>query len=86
MGPTSKGSDRISLLLYVRFVNGSFLRNASYTMVFNALDYTALVVPVSKVDQELDKVKPPHNFKSKADKENYEACMQLSCKLGYTHR
>ncbi|KAF9467706.1 amidase signature domain-containing protein [Collybia nuda] len=48
-------------------------KSANYTMVWNVLDYTALVIPVSKVDQALDQRKPPHKFKSEADKATYEA-------------
>ncbi|KAF9011699.1 amidase signature domain-containing protein [Cyathus striatus] len=48
-------------------------KTASYTMVWNVLDYPALIMPVSKVDLELDKPVPPHAFYGKADKENYES-------------
>jgi len=46
--------------------------NANYTMIWNALDYPALVIPVSKVDQMLDQKKPAHEFFSDKDKVNYE--------------
>ncbi|KAG5645708.1 hypothetical protein DXG03_005403 [Asterophora parasitica] len=44
----------------------------TYTLVFNTLDYPALVIPVSKVDQTLDAKKPAHNFLSEDDKRIYE--------------
>ncbi|KAF5384166.1 hypothetical protein D9615_003363 [Tricholomella constricta] len=46
--------------------------SAHYTMIFNTLDYPALVIPVSKVDQVLDQKKPVHEFLSKEDQANYE--------------
>jgi len=47
-------------------------KTANYTMVFNLLDYSALVIPVSKVDPEIDVVKAPHEFYNEMDKANYE--------------
>jgi len=47
-------------------------RSASYTSVWNMLDYSSLVIPVSKVDPELDLVKAPHKFYNEDDKANYE--------------
>ena len=49
-------------------------RHAQYTTVWNVLDYPALVIPISKVDPNLDKPKPAHVFLSKADEEHYETC------------
>ena len=48
-------------------------------MVWNALDYTALVIPTgSYVDESVDIKKPPHQFYNDLDKANYELC-----KLGF---
>ncbi|KAF8221180.1 amidase [Tricholoma matsutake] len=47
-------------------------RNTQYTTVWNVLDYPAVVIPVSKVDPNLDKAKPPHAFLSRTDKAHYE--------------
>ena len=49
-------------------------RNGQYTSVWNVLDYPALVIPISKVDSNLDKQKPAHVFLSKADEANYKTC------------
>ncbi|GLB39787.1 putative general amidase [Lyophyllum shimeji] len=46
--------------------------NVNYTMVWNTLDYPALVIPVSKVDPVLDAKKPATAFLSDADEANYE--------------
>ncbi|KAG6908272.1 hypothetical protein DXG01_005537 [Tephrocybe rancida] len=45
---------------------------AAYTTVWNVLDYPALVIPVSKVDQALDVKKPAHEFLNELDESNYE--------------
>ena len=51
------------------------IRSAQYTMVWNALDYTALVIPTgSHVDDSVDVKKPPHQFYNDLDKANYELC------------
>ncbi|KAG6863531.1 hypothetical protein C0993_011189 [Termitomyces sp. T159_Od127] len=47
-------------------------RYVAYTMVWNVLDYPALVIPVSKVDPALDAKKPAHEFLSDMDKLIYE--------------
>ncbi|CAL1717065.1 unnamed protein product [Somion occarium] len=47
-------------------------RDASYTTVWNALDYVACVFPVTKVDPSTDVKKPAHAFLSDRDKANYE--------------
>ncbi|KAL0951472.1 hypothetical protein HGRIS_008160 [Hohenbuehelia grisea] len=47
-------------------------KSADYTMIWNLLDYTALVVPVTKVDPSIDVKKPPHEFLNPKDKETYE--------------
>lgn len=38
------------------------------------MDYPALVIPVSKVDQAADVKAPSHEFLSKNDKANYDFC------------
>ena len=48
-----------------------------YTTVFNALDYPACIIPVSKVDPVLDVKKPSHGFLNTTDKSNYELCKLL---------
>ncbi|KAF7791824.1 hypothetical protein EIP86_002848 [Pleurotus ostreatoroseus] len=45
---------------------------ATYTAVWNALDYPACVFPVTRVDPVLDPPRPPHDFIDDRDKENYE--------------
>ena len=57
----------------VNFWTGDF-RTADYTIVWNGLDYSSLVIPVSKVDQALDVRQPRDKFYSDADKANYERC------------
>ncbi|KAK7059185.1 hypothetical protein VNI00_001812 [Paramarasmius palmivorus] len=47
-------------------------RFAKYTSVWNALDYTSLVIPVSKVDQNLDVKRRRTTFHSDIDKAIYE--------------
>ncbi|KAF8898954.1 general amidase [Infundibulicybe gibba] len=47
-------------------------KSANYTMVWNLLDYTALTIPVAKVDPTLDGKRPPHKFHNKIDRANYE--------------
>ncbi|KAF9482262.1 general amidase [Pholiota conissans] len=48
-------------------------KSAVYTTIWNVLDYVALVVPTGKfVDPVLDAPRPPHEFYSSVDKENYE--------------
>lgn len=44
-------------------------------MVWNALDYPALIIPTgSYVDESLDVKKPPHQFYNDSDQANYELC------------
>ncbi|KIJ25597.1 hypothetical protein M422DRAFT_193299, partial [Sphaerobolus stellatus SS14] len=45
--------------------------SGDYTMMWNALDYPSLALPVTTVDPELDKVKPPHQFLSEDDEAAY---------------
>ena len=54
-------------------VHGS---NASYTRVFNALDYVSCVFPVTKVDPAIDVKLPPHEFLSDQDESAYNLCKQ----------
>ncbi|KAF9554987.1 amidase, partial [Agrocybe pediades] len=50
-----------------------FNTNASYTGIWNALDYTALVIPTGLfVDPVIDVKKPAHSFFSEIDKSTYE--------------
>lgn len=49
-------------------------RNINYTMVWNVLDYTALTVPVTRVDPSMDVKKPAHKFLNDLDQRNYEFC------------
>ncbi|KAG7452407.1 general amidase [Guyanagaster necrorhizus] len=49
-----------------------FNRITDYTRIWNVLDYTTLVIPVSKVDRHLDVKKLPHKFYSDRDKDNYD--------------
>ena len=46
--------------------------------MWNALDYPACVLPVTRVNQTLDAKQPPHPFLSDRDKIIYELCMHLS--------
>ncbi|KAL6310386.1 general amidase [Sparassis latifolia] len=46
--------------------------SASYTKVWNTLDYPACIFPVTKVDHVLDVKKPAHEFLSEEDQRNYE--------------
>ncbi|KAF9269992.1 general amidase [Marasmius fiardii PR-910] len=48
-------------------------KNANYTMIFNALDYTALVIPVSRVDQKLDIQRKRQTFFNDTDKAHHES-------------
>lgn len=45
--------------------------------MWNALDYPALVIPVSKVNPSLDFKRLRQDFLSKSDKENYDLCTCL---------
>ncbi|KAL0567900.1 hypothetical protein V5O48_014096 [Marasmius crinis-equi] len=47
-------------------------KSANYTGVWNALDYTALVIPVSKVDQKIDVKRERNTFYNATDKAQYE--------------
>ncbi|KAJ7446418.1 general amidase [Mycena galericulata] len=54
-------------------------KTAQYTMSWNLLDYPALVIPVSKVDQELDAKQPRDWFYTDEDREIYERCTCSRC-------
>ena len=43
-------------------------------MIWNALDYPALVIPVSRVKQTLDVKRPLQQFYSEKDRKHYESC------------
>ncbi|KDQ31042.1 hypothetical protein PLEOSDRAFT_1092424 [Pleurotus ostreatus PC15] len=47
-------------------------KNADYTMIWNLLDYTTMVIPISKVDPTFDVKKPAHEFLSDRDQINYD--------------
>ncbi|KAJ7897097.1 general amidase [Mycena olivaceomarginata] len=47
-------------------------KHGQYTMPVNLLDYPAMIIPVSKVDQELDVKQPREDFYTADDRENYE--------------
>jgi len=48
------------------------VRTAEYTMWCSVLDYSAVIIPVSKVDQSLDVKQARSEFYTKEDRENYE--------------
>ena len=50
-------------------------RCAHYTMLWNALDYTASVFPVTTVDPAIDVKQPRENFIDDFDRAIYEMCM-----------
>ena len=50
-------------------------RNVDYTLVWNALDYTALVVPVTTVDQTVDTKRPRETFHNDVDRQIWEFCV-----------
>ncbi|KAF8900287.1 general amidase [Gymnopilus junonius] len=61
-----------STLVFTHFLLNIY-RPPVYSMVWNALDYTALVLPTGlSVDPVLDLKKPPHTFFNDSDKANYE--------------
>ncbi|KAL0580414.1 hypothetical protein V5O48_001567 [Marasmius crinis-equi] len=47
-------------------------KNTNYTMIWNALDYAALAIPVSKVDQKLDVKRERKTFYNSTDQSQYE--------------
>ncbi|KAG8735997.1 hypothetical protein FRC10_009926 [Ceratobasidium sp. 414] len=53
-----------------------------YTSLWNAVDYTAGVLPVTVVDPELDRPVPPHDFYSDEDRDIYHMSLALSDKPG----
>lgn len=50
-------------------------RYANYTTVWNALDYTASIFPVTTVDPAIDIKQPRENFIDAFDRAIYEMCM-----------
>jgi len=44
----------------------------NYTMIWNVVDYPAVVFPVTTVDPAVDVKKPPHKFLSEIDRQVYE--------------
>ena len=49
-------------------------RFAMYTAIWNHLDYPALVIPITKVDPQLDAKRPPHEFFGDFDRQMYNFC------------
>jgi hypothetical protein len=50
------------------------VRHDNYTRVWNALDYPALVFPVSNVNPAIDLKKPAHKFLNQSDEAWYKLC------------
>lgn len=67
--------------MIMKYINLILSRDATYTTVWNALDYAACVFPVTKVDPAIDGKKPPHQFLSDKDQRNYDMCTSLTHKL-----
>lgn len=57
-------------------------RYRDYTLVWNALDYSATIFPVTTVDPTLDVKNPPHKFYDDLDKRIYEMCEHSARPLG----
>ncbi|KDQ07867.1 hypothetical protein BOTBODRAFT_119464 [Botryobasidium botryosum FD-172 SS1] len=60
-------------------------RNAWYTTIWNALDYTVAVLPVTYVDPKLDVQHPPHKFRNHEDQwiyESYDPSSYEGCPIG----
>jgi uncharacterized protein YhfF len=57
--------------------------NASYTLIWNVLDYPACVFPVTKVDPVLDQPKSPHRFLNKEDEWDYYLCTSYAVFLRF---
>lgn len=49
-------------------------RSPFYTSLWNAVDYTVGVLPVTFVDAEVDKAVPLHAFYSDDDRDIYHLC------------
>lgn len=47
-----------------------------YSEIINLLDYTSIVIPVTKADRSLDKFEKYYTPLNKTDKMNWEACKQ----------
>jgi hypothetical protein len=47
--------------------------------MWNALNYPAMVIPVTRVSQELDVKQPPHEFLHERDRKNYDWCKPRRC-------
>lgn len=60
--------------LRVHFLSSFGFRDASYTSIYNVLDYPSCVFPVTRVDPTKDAKRPPHKFLSKEDEDNYKFC------------
>lgn len=73
------GKSIISLETHSSFRNAVLMcvsveRNPVYTVIWNILDYTATVIPVSKVDPVLDPKQSRDSFYSDMDRQIWETC------------
>lgn len=50
----------------------------AYTESINLLDYSAVVIPVTRADQEIDLPDPTYQALSEKDQKNWEACKMVS--------
>jgi len=60
-------------------------RNAWYTALWNALDYTVAVLPVTTVNPDLDIQHPPHEFRNYEDKwiyDTFDPILNKGCPVG----
>ena len=64
----------ISSMFCTGIMTNCLASNATYTTVWNALDYAAMTFPVSIVDPAIDTKQAPHSFLGKRDQTNYELC------------
>jgi amidase len=53
------------------------IRSPFYTSLWNGVDYTVGILPVTFVDPAVDKPLLPHEFYSDDDREVYHMCMLL---------
>ncbi len=54
------------------------LRDQAYTECINLLDYSAVAIPVTKVDKDLDEAGTNYEPLSEDDAKNWRACMYHS--------
>lgn len=55
--------------------NLTFIRDAFYTTLVNAMDYTAACFPVTTVHPDLDVPVDPHDFYNHEDEAFYKLCL-----------